>query len=354
VRIVQLVPALHKGDAIGNNALAIRNLFCSLGEDAEIQYLEADPDIAYEGRPVLLEDKGADKSTVWIMHYALPSALDGFFREVSGRKIIVYHNITPSEYLTGYPQFQQLARAGRESLRALRDVPDIAVADSEFNRRELESMGFAATREIPIYLDLETYRTSSNPVIEEIFRNDYVNILYVGRITPNKCHHDLIRFYGFYKRFVRSRSRLFLVGKWGGFERYQHQLSLMAEDLKLGDIHFTGRVSHGELMTYYSLADVFVSMSEHEGFGVPLVEAMLFKLPVLAYSAAAVPGTMGGAGVLFHDKKHFIELAELLEMIHTEPELREKIIQAQIQRLKGFAPEKVGAIWRKVVGGISG
>lgn len=349
MNIIQLVPALHHGDAIGNNALVIRDHFLRAGMQSDIVYLQVDPGIASLGRTIDAFPALNTDDSVTILHYALPSILNETFRNARGAKILAYHNITPPDFLRGYPHLQHLAVAGRNELRKLSDVPHVSVADSEYNRLELVDFGFQKTREIPIFLNSEIYKTAPNPVIKQMYRDDFVNLVYVGRVTPNKCQNDLIQFYGFYKRFVRSRSRLFIVGKWDGFESYFRQLTTMAARLHLGDIHFTGRVTDSELMTYYSMADVFVSMSEHEGFGVPLVESMIFDIPVLAYNAAAVPFTMGGSGVLFHNKSRFLELAELLEEIVTQNHLRDQIITRQRTRLEDFSETRIGAQWTDLI-----
>ncbi len=354
MNIVQLVPALHHGDAIGNNALAIRDHFRRAGMASDIIYLQADPGMAAQGRPLDTFPSLNNDSSVTILHYALPSVLNETFRQARGARILIYHNNTPPEFLRGYPHMQHLAVAGRDALKNLVDVPHVSVADSEYNRLELVKFGFQKTQEIPIYLDRDIYSAPQNPVIREMFRDDFVNLLYVGRVTPNKCQHDLIRFYGFYKRFVRSRSRLFIVGKWDGFQTYFRQLSNMADRYSLGDVHFTGRVTNNELMTYYAMADVFVSMSEHEGFGVPLVESMIFDIPVMAYGAAAVPFTMGGSGVIFHNKSRFMELAELLEEIVSQKRLREQVIAGQRKRLEDFSGPRIGAHWTGLIKTLTG
>jgi L-malate glycosyltransferase len=134
---------------------------------------------------------------------------------------------------------------------------------------------------------------------------------------------------------------LFLVGAWRGMERYHGELRDLVRALDLEDyVVFTGHVSLSELVAYYRRADLFVSMSEHEGFCVPILEAMHFRVPILAYSAAAVPDTLGTAGVLV-SRKDFPVLAETAHLLVTDRKLRDRVIRRQRQRLLDFRPEAV-------------
>lgn len=352
MRIAQLVPTLHSGDAIGNNARILKRFFLSSRVRTEIFYLDADPDTRSEGLPVgELDDWLLEKDdTIVILHYALPSRLNDIFRRIPACRILVYHNITPPEFLRGYPHLQHLALEGRRQLAALRDVPNFCVADSEFNRLELENLGFQETREIPILMDFTAYDQTPCPVISRMFPGeDIINFLFVGRITPSKCQHDVIRFYGYFKRYVNPRCRLILVGKHAGFDRYLRQCRKLADQLKLGDIHFTGKVTHAELLAYYRLADVFISMSEHEGFGVPLVEAMHMDVPVMAFSAAAVPYTMSGGGIVFHRKDNMIILSELAQILTEDNSIRTGLIDSQRMRLEYFSARAVTAGWTELL-----
>ncbi|MBN1297336.1 glycosyltransferase family 4 protein [bacterium] len=354
MRIAQLVPALHPGDAIGNDARTLSAYFQRNGISSAVFYLHADPEVAAEGFPVSSYPEwiGDDAANVTILHYALPSPLNDRFARTAGRRILVYHNITPSEFLQGYPHLQHLSREGRRALAELRTIPCTAVADSEYNRLELAAMGFADTRVIPIFIDFDRLNESPCPVTLRMHRvEQMVTFLFVGRVTPNKCQHDVIRLYGVYKRAVNPRCRLFLVGKYDGFEPYLDRCRRAADRFRLGDVHFVGRVTHRELLAYYHMADLFVSMSEHEGFGVPLVEAMHRGVPVMAYAAAAVPYTMGDAGIRFRQKSGmWLELAHLAHLAATDPVVRTRILAGQTLRLEAFSMAHVARLWDAVLG----
>ena len=167
-------------------------------------------------------------------------------------------------------------------------------------------MGFRRTGVLPILLDFDHYLTGeSNEVIREMLDDDRMNFLFVGRIVPNKKFEDLLRFAFFFKKYISENFRMILVGKAGRLEAYQQVLQALADrwGLRPQELMFTGHIGWDELLAIYESTDVFVSMSEHEGFAVPLVECMLKRVPIMAYAAGAVPDTLGGSGVLFHEKK---------------------------------------------------
>ena len=346
-RIDQWVPALHRGDAIGDSARLMRDAFRSWGHGADVYALEQDADL--EGDGIRFSDwvPGGPDDVV-ILHFALPSPLTAAFREHRGRRVLLHHNITPPEFFAGWDdEMARICRVGREQLETLAEHCDLGLADSEFNRQELEAMGVARTGVLPICLDFARYREAANPVLGELLRDGRTNLLFVGRIAPNKRPEDLIRLASYWKRFLSSDLRLVLVGKLPRRLAYFDALQALAyeEGFTPEEVVFTGHVEHDELLACYRNAHVFVSMSEHEGFGVPLVEAMLTRVPILAYSAAAVPFTLGGAGVLFSTKS-LPEVAETARALARDEALRSAVLGGQDRRLAAFAPESVLATLR--------
>ncbi|HKV39430.1 MAG TPA: glycosyltransferase, partial [Blastocatellia bacterium] len=265
------------------------------------------------------------------------------------RKILIYHNITPPEYFEDDPFIAGYARKGREQLRALRDLVEFAFADSEFNRAELKRTGFRYTGVLPVTFALEELKSVTPNLALERSLNGSTNFLFVGRMAPNKKQDELISTFAYYHRNIDAKSRLILVGSASGSGEFYRLVSdLVREEGIAGAVKFTGRVSDGDLVSYYRTASAYVSMSEHEGFGVPLIESMLFDVPVVAFKASAVPLTLGGAGLLFTRKDKPL-IAELLHLISRDPVLREKILTRQRQRLgelspKRFVPELLAVI----------
>ncbi len=356
MRVDQWVPALHRGDAIGDSARLMRDAFRSWGLTADVYALELDADLAGDGRRFAEWQPGGAGDVV-ILHYAVPSPLTAALLGLRGRRVLLHHNITPPEFFAGWdPEMARICAEGRRALSTLVGHVDLALGDSEFNRRELAEAGFARTGVLPIYLDFGRYRQPPGPVALRQLRDGRVNLLFVGRVAPNKRHEDLIKLASYWRRFIDPNLRLLLVGKLprrltgGGEALPRHYFdalqSLMYEaGFGAAEVVFAGHVPHADLLACYAGAHVFVSMSEHEGFGVPLVEAMLMDVPVLAYSAAAVPFTLAGAGVRF-EAKRFDEVGEMAHALASDAALREAVLAGQRRRLAAFAPESVQALLR--------
>ena len=335
------MPALHRGDAIGDSARLMRDAFRRWGHAADVFALELDPDL--EGDGLAWKGPTGGASDTVILHYALPSPLTAALAAHPGRRVVLHHNITPPEFFTCWDrQMARICAIGRSELAALRDVVHLGLGDSEYNRQELEAAGFAPTGVLPIYLDFDRYREPPDPVLARILGDGRRNLLFVGRIAPNKRHDDLIRMAACWKRFISPDVRLLLVGKGPRRRGYADALQSLMYELGFtsAEVLFTGHVSHRELLACYAAAHVFVSMSEHEGFGVPLVEAMLMDVPILARGRAAVPHTLGAAGVQFDDEP-LDEVAEMAYRLATDSGLRAGVIAGQRRRLAAFAPAAV-------------
>jgi glycosyltransferase involved in cell wall biosynthesis len=342
VIVNQWVPAAHRGDAIGDSARRIRNLLRAMGHGGELFALTVDDDLKDEVHP--FEDPAARRGDLTIFHYALPSPMTPAFASLGGGRVLQYHNVTPASYFAPYdPALFRLARLGRQELATLAGRVDLALGDSEYNRRELESIGFARTAVFPIAVDTKRITEAADrPALDEILDDGLVNFLYVGRIAPNKKIEDHIRLAEVYKRYIDAYYRFIFVGRYDVVPRYYSTIrALMAEYRLLNDrFVFTGPVADEDLAAYYRHAAVYISLSEHEGFCVPLVEAMAADVPVLAYAAAAVPDTLGGAGVQFAPKD-FEWAAELLGALAFDEGLRAGVIAGQRRRLAEFGDARI-------------
>ncbi len=243
--------------------------------------------------------------------------------------VLVYHNITPPEYFVDIHRLLvRLCYHGRRELAAYTLRCDLALGDSEVNRKELEELGFPATGVLPVVPGFTHLDGPPNDVVARGFDDEWTNVLFVGRIIPNKRIENLIRCFAAYKTRYNPRSRLLIVGSYGGFERYLAMLQQLVARLGVRDVHFTGHVSNEELTAYYDVADVFLCASEHEGFCVPLVEAFYKRIPVLALARTAVPATMDGAGVLY-DEPDPADVATLLDVVVGDQGLQERILEGQ-------------------------
>jgi glycosyltransferase involved in cell wall biosynthesis len=337
MRVNQWVPAAHKGDAIGDSARRIRDLLRSMGHDSDIFALTIDDELRHDIRP--FSDSASRTGDLTIFHFALPSPMSQAFGSLTHGRILQYHNVTPAHFFAPYaPPLFRLASIAREELAGLAATADLALGDSEYNRRELEELGFERTGVLPIAVDTERLtKAPRHPVLEDILDDGLVNFLFVGRIAPNKKIEDHIRLAEQYKRYVDAYYRFIFVGRYDVVPRYYATIrALLTEYQMLEDrFIFTGPVPDVELAAYYRTASAYVSLSEHEGFCVPLVEAMAMDVPILAYSATAVPDTLGGAGVQFAPKD-LEYAAELLGMLAFDESPREEVLAGQRRRLRDF------------------
>ena len=337
MRVNQWVPAAHNGDAIGDSSRRMRDLLRAMGHDSELFALTIDDDLRHEVRP--FSDPASKRGDVTIFHYALPSPMSAAFAALPHGRVLQYHNVTPARFFAPYsPALFRLASIAREELAGLATATELALGDSEYNRQELEELGFGNTGVLPIAVNTKRLTDAPpQPVLEEILDDGLVNFLFVGRIAPNKKIEDHIKLAEQYKRYVDAYYRFIFVGRYDVVPQYYAAIrALLSEYQMLEDrFIFTGPVPDAELAAYYRASSVYISLSEHEGFCVPLVEAMAMDVPVLAYSAAAVPDTLGGAGVQFA-QKDLEYVAELLGMLAFEESPREEILEGQRRRLQHF------------------
>jgi glycosyltransferase involved in cell wall biosynthesis len=289
---------------------------------------------------------------VLILHYSIGAdEVTRRFLEHSGPRMLIYHNITPHHFFARYSLAQyHRTKRGREELSGFADKVQMALGDSAYNCEELTQRGFVKPRVLPLLIDFEQMAQNTPcPAVLNRFADDWINFLFVGRVAPNKCQDDVIRAFAHYNRTIERRSRLFLVGHTLGMENYLAELRGVARSCSVRDhVFFTDQVDNRELAAYYRLADVFLCLSEHEGFCVPILEALYYEVPVLAYAATAVPETLGEAGVLI-TRKDWPAIAEMAHLLSTDFTLRGQVVERQKQRLTAFRPESVAEQFRTYV-----
>lgn len=339
----QWVPAAHKGDAIGDSARRVRSLLRDLGHQSDLYAMTIDDDL--RGDVIPWTEPGATRGDLTIFHFALVSPMTDAFARLDSGRVLQYHNVTPAHFFAGYDAaVYRLAMLGREDLKSLAGRTDIAFGDSEYNRRELEELGFTNTGVFPIAVDIERLtHAPRRPALEAVLRSEgWLNFLFVGRIVPNKKIEDHIKLAEHYKRYVDEQYRFVFVGKTDATPKYYAAIEELLQRYRMppGRFLFTGPVPDIDLAAYYRTARVYISLSEHEGFCVPLLEAMAADVPVLAYGAAAVPDTLGGAGVQFAPKD--LEFAaELLGELAYNDQLRTQVIAGQRRRLADFGDDRI-------------
>jgi glycosyltransferase involved in cell wall biosynthesis len=307
VRVDQVIPSLASRDAIGVHTINLRNGLRDVGLDSDIYYGSFTPDVQHEGRPVTeLGRAGRDR---WLLYQSsIGSPVYDLLAARPEPKLVNYHNITPASLLRDWePNVAYEAALGRTQLARLAPQSRFAVADSAFNESELHALGYRDTAVVPLLIDMHRKSDDPDPALAaQLARQKSAeggaDLLFVGKISPHKAPHDLVKMLAVLRRLYDPAARLHLVGSPLG-ETYEPVLRAFITELGLDDAVFLpGSVTGAELEAYLQATDVFVCASEHEGFCVPLAEAMGHGIPIVAYGVAAVPETVAGAGLVLPDK----------------------------------------------------
>jgi glycosyltransferase involved in cell wall biosynthesis len=335
--IHQLAPNFGYGDAISNEMVAIRKTLRAAGFRSSIITRFVDANLS--GDVTLHSPAALNPADGLIYHHSIGSEVTATASAHPGPKGLVYHNITPAEFFRPFrPGFAPLLRRGREDMWSLAPAFPVSVGVSRYNANELERFGFESPEILPLSLDPITW---NSPALEGFMRHladGRKNVLFVGRVAPNKRQDRLV------SAFARLRSsidaRLIIAGSAPEGEGYADRVRAQVRELGLeNDVLITGHCSLAELHTCYRSADLFWSFSEHEGFCVPLIEAMWFDVPVVALASSAIPETLAGAGVTFSWTDDDDCAAAMVARVLGDDLLRSRILAGQRTRRQAFLPE---------------
>ncbi len=341
MHIHQFNPTLSSGDAISNHVAGLQTMLRAMGHRSDI-FCEIPPASApARSRSPDEYEAVSSPENIMLLHFSLHYS-DRTLAWLAGlpdRKVLIYHNITPPRYFAGINNtYFEAAGRGYSQLAELSALTEAGWGDSGFNAQTLRRAGWQKTGVLPIAFDARNYAIPPAKKTEKLYPPG-ANVLFVGRVSPNKCFEDLIVAF-YYLKKMRPDARLLLVGSTHKMTRYVDYLQTLVARLHVADVYFTGHVSRADLAAFYRVGDVFLSMSEHEGFGVPLLESMHYGLPVVAYHSTAVPETLGDSGVMFRQKKHRA-VAALLDLLLADEPLRQQIVAGQRRRLQDFSVERV-------------
>jgi FkbM family methyltransferase len=332
------------GDAVTNSMLLMRGWLRAQGYASDIFVEHLDPRLATE----LLEigDLPSHGDYVLIVHHSMGHDALARIIALPARKVLMYHNITPPEFLQDAPFFIPYAELGRRQLAELRPHMLAALADSEVNALELRADGYDAPAVCTFLFDIDLLLARAEAHVRARAQRPAdapFTVLFVGRVAGSKGQADLVDAFAAFRRQWAAPCRLVLVGHLGGSDA-----AYPAEIRRRIALHglqqqatLTGPVSDAELHGWYGAADLYVSLSHHEGFGVPLIEAMAHDVPVLAWPAAAVPFTMGGAGELLTERTPTAVAAAMLRLAR-DPARRARMVAQQHQTLERFRLTRQG------------
>lgn len=332
-RVDQLLAGFADGDAISQEARKFRDMVRGMGAESEI-FAPADRigvGVADECRPI--EAYNGTSQDVVVYHYSIASTASSFFLESPARKIMRYHNITPADLFDGFDDdVAAQLRGARSGLLDVASKADSVCAVSQFNASELKAVGVERVSVMPLFFSLEDFDVDPDLGTLGKFGGPLKNILFVGRMAPNKCVEELILAFAWFNRCIDPCSRLILVGSERSCPRYYAMLRMLVGRLGLANVCFEGFLSNAQLAACYKAADLFVCPSRHEGYCLPLVEAMYHGVPVIARDIGGMPEAMGGSGVMFKDAEPRV-LAELIHRVITDDGLRREIIDSQARRI---------------------
>ena len=344
MEVHQLATSLSYGDAISDEIMEIQKILRNYGYRSEIFVKYFDSKMASYVRDYREYLQFSSPQNVVIFHFSIGSPVSKLISSLPDKKIMIYHNITPYHYFIDYHRIlAHECYKGRQEIKLFADKVDLALGDSEFNRQELERAGYPQTGILPLILNFSKFDREGDLVTRDIFANNKMTLLYVGRLIPNKKFENVIKTFYFYHRYFNSNSQLILVGDYRGMERYYACLQDLICKLNLSDVHFSGHVEFSQLVEFYRLSHLYLSFSEHEGFGVPLLEAFYLQLPVIALAAGAVEETMNGGGVLLYHKD-FIKTAALIDIILSDARMKKRIIEGQLKALIKYDKERTAKI----------
>jgi len=344
MKIHQFATSLTYGDAISDEMLEIQAVLREKGFESEIFVRFFEPRMAKYMHDYREYKKFSAPNNVVIFHFSIGSPVSKMFFRIPDKKIMIYHNITPYEFFLDHHRIlTRECYKGRLEIKLFADKVDLALGDSDFNRRELEDVGYPETGVLPLLLNFSKFDKEDDSVTRQIYSNGKFTLLFVGRVIPNKKFEDAIKAFYYYKKYFNAESQLILAGDYRGQERYYSALCSLVDTLEVKDVYFTGHIDFPELAAFFKIADVYLSMSEHEGFGVPLLEAFYSRIPVVAFAAGAVEETMNGGGLLLHERD-FLKSAAVLNKLEKDKSFRDNVIESQLKALEKYRRENVSRI----------
>lgn len=346
-RFDQILAGYVDGDAISREARTFRDVFRGMGCESDIFAPAGNTSekMAGDARPLEEFQVGADDTVLY--HFSIGSEAADLFTKAGGRKIVRYHNITPGEFFDGFDDDLAVRlRAGRAELEGICRSADLVLADSEFNATEVRAVGCNDVKVFELVADFDEVEPDERKL--DRYADGVSNVLFVGRIVPNKRIEELIMAFHWINKVIDPRSRLVLVGSERSCPSYFHMLKMLACRLELDNVCFEGFLNEAELSACYCCADVFVCASRHEGYCLPLLEAMQHEMPVVARNCGGMPEAMGGAGVLFDDLDPVL-LGELIGKTMWDRNFAGRILESQERRLAEVRARDLKKEWSEII-----
>lgn len=322
MKFFQFLETFSDADAIGYHVIGVDKLMKVQGFETGIYASNID-EKCVEMAKYYKNFEFDDENNILLFHHSIGSDVYEYVKGLGGIKKLVFHNITPPAYFKHRPDFMRLLERGYKQMFEFDKVFSKATCDSKFNKKTLKSYGYKnVVNVIPPFISLED--KFGIPLKEK--KTKKFRILYVSQIAPHKNQKKLVKVFRAYQKYFNSNSELYIVGGFCPQDSYYQELLMEISGNKY--IHLTGKISLAKLKDLYETSHLFLSMSEHEGFSVPLVESMYFDLPVIAYKAGAVADTLGSGGVLLNTDNP-LAVGAVIETIRNDRRILGRIKEGQ-------------------------
>lgn len=350
-RLIQFHPSVTGRDAVGNEVLALHRAAVQAGMQSRICALES---ASIEGESITAVTRfDIRPSDTLLLHYSLGhDVYEELAAAQCASKLMLYHDVTPPHLLAGAPR--EMVDAARDGLQRCGEIAsemDAAAAHSHHSAAALRSRSGPEAAVIPYLLRDDLLTRPADPSVAAQSKLGFRTLLAVGRVLPHKRIEDILMVYDYLRRISADQWRLIIAGPSGLAPGYTTRLRDLIQRMGLPRVTLTGSVPQSSINAWYGLADAFISMSEHEGFCVPLLEAMHFRVPIFARAAAAVPETLRGGGLCF-DTSDWPAIAEAIDESAMNPRFRTQLLDAQDEALAAFSPDLVAPVWIQWIEGI--
>ncbi|MDY0116725.1 MAG: glycosyltransferase [Sulfurimonadaceae bacterium] len=336
--IHQCVSSISYGDGISRGVFLIQKMLIELGYKSNIYIIAIKIDLRIQQEIYHISECNSIRDDIFLVHFSFGNKKFKDIIDIMHKKIMIYHNITPSHFF-GHTGYIEGTQGGRKQLMNYNKKFLGVIADSPYNAEETKFCGYKNIISIPLLVDIESLQldTLDNRILEK-YKNSF-NIIFVGRIIQNKSQHQLIEIAYELKLRGIENFKVIIIGS----NHYSDYLNYMKRNIKLlgleNSVHISEHISDEELNSYYRCASLYLSMSEHEGFGMPLVEAMSYNIPVLAYNTTAITTTVPKCSHL--DFKNVDYVANRVIQIMNDEDLRISMIKEQKDYLNNFKYEKL-------------
>lgn len=345
MQIDQITSSLNYEDGSTNIIINMQKILKLMGFNSNIYVEDSKPQLVFETLDCNLLKDNIDG----IIYHFLPTSKSSCpIQDLNTKLKIMYcHAITPINNFSDY--YRKILHArGKEKLKSLKNTIDLVITNSRSSKHELNDLGYQRIIVLPPPINLKDYAREPNPHLLEMYKDDYTNILFVGEISSNNRQLDILNVFNYYHKRINRKSRLFFIGNYLGHMSYYRKIIELMNELHIHNVFITGLVSFTQLLAYYRLSDVFLSMSEHTEYFTPLIEAIHFRVPVIAYHSSVAQEIMGEAGEWIVDKD-VREVSRIIDQVVSDKKKRRELILRQSKKIVDYHPDRIISLYKEAI-----